>query len=233
MAQQAPTVIEQTSQSFSLTLGASRIIYTPDSKGQVFSVSNEQKFPILVQSQVSAAEGGDITASAARFNVIPPLFRLDGEQSAKLRVVHAGGGLPADRESLYWLCVKGIPPKAEDVWADGKAPTTAMLNVQVSVNNCIKLLVRPAAIGRELPQALVSKVTWKRQGNRLQAINSTPFYINLAAVSVGGKAVANLQHIAPFSSQSFDLPAGAKGNVEWLVINDLGGKGDLLHSVLD
>ncbi|ARZ01098.1 fimbria/pilus periplasmic chaperone [Yersinia ruckeri] len=223
--------METSSQPFVLKLGASRLIYNPASNGATIAVSNQQDYPILVRSQVFAEN----KTSPAPFVVTPPLFRLDGQQQSRLRVVNTGGQMPSDRENLNWLCVTGIPPQSDDAWAadkEGKsaAPKSVSLNVQVSVQNCIKLLVRPSSIGPLADRA--SSLVWTRQGNALNVNNPTPFYMNLSRVTVGGANVEQLQHIAPFSSHSFTLPKGAAGQVQWQVITDAGGQSRMYQASL-
>ncbi len=221
----------QGSQAFSVVLGSSRIIYNPGSKGQIVSVLNEQDYPMLVQTQIKADKEGQ-GIPRGRFNAVPPLFRLDGQQRAKVRIVHTGGDFPEDRESLYWICVKGIPPSGDDSWADGHSPEQATLMVQTIVNNCIKLLVRPKGLASHNALVMAEKLKWQLNKQELTATNPTPFYINLSALTVGGKAVEQVTHIAPFSSHTFAVPAGASGEVQWRALSDLGGEGPLLRATL-
>ncbi|WP_339012506.1 fimbria/pilus periplasmic chaperone [Aeromonas popoffii] len=223
--------METATQAFELKLGASRLIYNPAASGASIAVHNQQNYPILVRSQVFAED----RTTVAPFLVTPPLFRLDGQQQSRLRVVHTGGPLPGDREKLHWLCVTGIPPQSDDAWAadkEGKsaAPKAVELHVQVSVQSCIKLLVRPSGIGQLADRA--SSLVWTRQGNTLNANNPTPFYMNLSRVTVGGVNVEQLQHIAPFSSHSFTLPKGAAGQVQWQVVTDVGGQSRMYQTSL-
>ncbi|MGY0147483.1 fimbria/pilus periplasmic chaperone [Edwardsiella tarda] len=215
--------IEHHTQSFSLKLGATRVIYAPESMGQTLSVVNPQDYPILVQSRVYAED----MKSKAPFVVTPPLFRLDGLQQSKLRIVRTGGAFAKDRESLQWLCVKGLPPKADDLWAkdkDGKSAVnkTVSLNLQLSIDSCIKLLVRPGSV-KGHPDDVASSVSWSRQGAQLKAVNNTPFYMNLSSLKVGNVAISELHYVPPFSSYNFPLPKGASGKVSWSVITDYGG----------
>ena len=218
-------------QAFSVVLGASRVIYTPGSKGQIVPVLNEQDYPMLVQTRVTVDEDSE-DAPSGRFSAVPPLFRLDSQQRAKVRIVHTGGEFPEDRESLYWVCIKGVPPSGEDSWANGQAPDRATLMVQTIINNCIKLLVRPKALAGQDALAMAERLSWRLDKQGLTATNSTPFYINLSALTVGGKTVEQVRHIAPFASHTFALPAGAKGELQWRAINDLGGEGPLLRAPL-
>lgn len=131
------TKIDATSKTFILHLGATRVIYNPSGNGSTLSVYNNQDYPMLVQSEVLAED----RKGKAPFVVTPPLFRLDGLQSSRLRIVRTGGVFPEDRESLQWLCVKGIPPKSGDRWADdknrNKADDRVSLQMNFSVNSCM------------------------------------------------------------------------------------------------
>ncbi|MEB7742644.1 fimbria/pilus periplasmic chaperone, partial [Escherichia coli] len=100
--------------TFSLQLGATRLIYDPDASGETLTIFNHQDYPVLVQSEVLKED----RTGGAPFVVTPPLFRLDGQQSSRLRIIRTGGNFPTDRESLQWLCVKSVPPRAEDKWAE-------------------------------------------------------------------------------------------------------------------
>lgn len=215
--------IERHTQSFGLKLGATRVIYSPESVGQVLSVTNPQDYPILVQSRVYAED----MKSKAPFVVTPPLFRLDGMQRSELRIVRTGGDFAKDRESLQWLCVKGLPPRAEDLWGkykDGKpfVNKIASLNIQLSIDNCIKLLVRPESI-KGHPENMASSVSWSRQGAQLKAVNNTPFYMNLSSLKVGKVVISALHYVPPFSSYNFPLPKGVSGKVYWSIVTDYGG----------
>ena len=217
--------MERHTQSFGVELGATRIIYDPASSGATLMVTNPQDYPILVQSRALTED----TKSKAPFVVTPPLFRLDGQQQSRLRIVRTGGNFAEDRESIQWLCVKGIPPEADDVWAkdkDGKSAAernVVSLNVQMSVSNCIKLFVRPASV-KGHPSDVAASLAWHRQGNQLKAVNDSPFYMNLHSLKVGATRITDIHYVPPFSSYTFTLPKGASGKVAWSIINDYGGE---------
>lgn len=225
--------VENHTQTFSVKLGATRVIYDPSSSGTTLTVTNPQDYPILVQSQALAENMKD----KAPFVVTPPLFRLDGQQQSRLRIVRTGGNFPDDRESIQWLCVKGVPPKADDVWSkdeNGKAVAnnTVSLNVRISINSCIKLFVRPGSV-KGHPSDVAGSLGWQRVGDKIKATNSTPFYINLTSVSVNGaKLKEALHYVPPFSSYEFALPKGISGagKVQWTIINDYGGESKLFSA---
>lgn len=46
--------------------------------------------------------------------VTPPIMKVKPDQSAVLRFIYSGKGLPTDRESVYWINVQEIPPRASE-----------------------------------------------------------------------------------------------------------------------
>ncbi|NIF32460.1 fimbria/pilus periplasmic chaperone [Enterobacter sp. Cy-643] len=208
---------------FQVKLGASRVIYNPDSSGASLSVTNAQNYPILVQGKVFTED----KKTVAPFIITPPVSRLDAHQQSRLRIIRTGGQMAGDHETLHWLCVAGIPPKNTDVWAQDEnrsqlKPADITLNLEVSANSCIKLLVRPSGVKGTVMDA-ASALKWQRQGNKMTVTNPSAFYMNLSSLSVGGMNILDKEYVAPRSSRSFTLPKGAAGQVKWSVITDEGG----------
>ncbi|WP_261119766.1 fimbria/pilus periplasmic chaperone [Serratia ficaria] len=218
--------METTSESFSVKLGATRVIYDPASNGATITVANPQDYPILLQSVVLSED----KKSKAPFIVTPPLMRLDGLQQSRLRIIRTGGEFATDRETMQWFCAKGIPPKADDVWAkehqssSAKARGNVSVKVQLSISDCIKLQVRPASV-KGKPEYAAQNITWTQKGNTLEAKNDSPFYMNLLSLSVGNVKVNDTPYIPPFGTRSYVIPKGKAGNdVLWQVVNDYGGE---------
>jgi P pilus assembly chaperone PapD len=200
------------SASAGVIVGGTRVIYDGGKKEAALSVKNPDKTAYLIQSWVETQEGGQ---TKAPFIITPPLFRLNGGQDNVLRIVRAGGNLPEDKESLFWLNIKSIP-SAE------KIDNT----LQIAVKTRIKLIYRPAGIKGTLNDA-AKNLKWQRSGNTLQAINNSPYYMNFFSISVGGKELPEVTMAAPNATASFALPAGMTGNtVSWKIINDYGGTSD-------
>ncbi|EIY5162697.1 fimbria/pilus periplasmic chaperone [Klebsiella variicola] len=221
---------EITTKTFSIRLGVSRLIYNPESKGATLSVTNDQSYPILVQSEILSED----QEKKAPFIATPPLFRLDGKQTTRLRVVRTGGTFPSDRESLQWLCVKGIPPKEGDKWAEsnnknGQNDSKIAMQVQFSVTNCIKMFIRPEGIKAQSNEA-AGQVVWHISEGKLKATNPTPFYINLSELTVDGTVINDRHYIAPFSTSYYSIPTHTFKKVKWRVINDYGGESQLYES---
>ncbi|WP_233445503.1 fimbria/pilus periplasmic chaperone [Enterobacter asburiae] len=215
-----PQHVKAATQSFSVKLGATRVIYDPDSAGSSLEVTNPQDYPILVQSKVT----GDDKKTAANFMVTPPVFRLDGGQQSRLRIVRVGGEYPKDRESLNWLCVTGVPPKADDEWAQGEASKSksVSLNIQMSISSCIKLLVRPSSVSGG-PEKSGSSLTWILKEGKLEVSNPSPFYMSLTEVKVGNEKVTS-DYVPPFGKTLLTAPGAKSGETaQWKVITDYGG----------
>lgn len=192
-----------------VVVGGTRLIYDGGKKESSLSVSNPDKIPYLIQSWVDAGENN---TAKAPFVITPPLFRLDGEQKNIMRVVRAGGDLPTDKESLYWLNVKSIPS------TEKKANT-----LQIAVKTRIKLIYRPAGLPGSLNEA-AEGLQWTFSGNSLHVTNSSPYYLTFFTLKVGGNAVKEPNMVAPQSSAQFSLPGSANGGaVSWQIINDYGG----------
>jgi len=197
-----------------VVIGGTRIVYDGAKKESAISLENPDDSPYLIQSWVENEAGQSDKSS---FIVTPPLFRLDAKQKNTLRVMQAAVGLAQDRETLYWLNIKSIPS------AD---PDRAENTLQLAINTRIKLIYRPAALNSSTPEQASTQLQWSRQGNKLHVNNPTPYYVNFNAISVGGKALANVTYVAPRSTASFTLPAAASGSqVEWKVISDYGAIG--------
>lgn len=209
----ATLLIASTAVQAGVIVGGTRLIYDGGKKESSLSISNPDKVPYLIQTWVDTTAGG---AEKAPFMVTPPLFRLDGGQDNVLRVVRAGGNLPGDKESLYWMNIKAIPA----------GETLANQNtLQIAIKSRIKLIYRPQGL-KGTPEEVTSQLKWQRSGNNVQVTNPTPFYMNFMEITVAGKAVKNVTWVAPGSTTSYPLPAGANGgSVTWKIISDYGAVG--------
>lgn len=209
----AALLVTSTVAQAGVIVGGTRLIYDGGKKESSLSISNPDKVPYLIQTWVETTGGG---AEKAPFMVTPPLFRLDGGQENVLRVVRAGGNLPSDKESLYWMNVKAIPA--------GEAKDNQNI-LQIAIKSRIKLIFRPQGL-KGSPEDVTGQLKWQRSGNNVQVTNPTPFYMNFMEISVAGKPVKDVTYVAPGGSANFALPAGvSSGSVGWKIISDYGAIG--------
>lgn len=194
-----------------VAIGGTRVIYDGAKKETSVSVSNAGKGDAyLVQSWV---DGGDKSRKAP-FIVTPPLFRIAPDGENILRIVHTGGSLPEDRESVFWLNVKSIPA------TDSSQPRTNVL--QVVVKSRLKLFYRPAGLDGQ-PQEAYRQLQVSHSGNRLTLSNPTPFYVTLFSLKVDGRDIQDADMVPPKGQTSFTLPSPSLQAVTWQAINDYGG----------
>lgn len=206
----AVTSLPLTAQAGGVALGATRVIYPADAKQTSLAVTNSDKSQrFLIQSWVEDA-GGKKTAD---FVVTPPLFVSKPKGENTLRIMYVGGGLPKDRETVYWLNSKAIPA-VERGSIQGK-------NVlQIAILSRIKLFVRPAGLPSK-PAEAPGQLRFQRQGNALNITNPSPYYVTLVNVNIGAHKLPNTM-VSPKGSAAIALPAGATGAVTYQTVNDYG-----------
>lgn len=203
-----------------ISLGATRVIYNEKDSGSSVRVINTSGVSFLIQSWMGSYSGQGGWEKAAplaqgTFVVTPPLFRLDkGENS--VRIQRAGGALPADRESVFLLNVKSIPSVAK--------PDPKSNYIQFAFVNVIKLFWRPAGLQGN-PSEAYKQLTFRRVGERIEAVNPTPYHLTVKTLLVGGRGVTDpdSRMVPPLGSQTWPLPAGAAGQVSYTTISDFGG----------
>lgn len=195
-----------------IVIGSTRVIYDGSKKEASLSVTNPEKDrPYLIQSWIDNLDASNTTKIP--FIVTPPLFRLDAEQENTLRIVRAGGNLPQDRESVFWLSVKSIPATHK----------TDENQLQITVQSRIKLFYRPTGLLRNQAANAYKSLQFKRKGNQLEVVNPTPYYVSFYELNVGKSEIKEADMIAPKSSRSWPLPSGASGQISWQAITDYGG----------
>lgn len=215
--------IENELQSFSVRTGATRVIYSPGSPGASMTVMNPQGYPMLVQSEVLMED----KKTRAPFIVTPPLFRLDGHQQSRIKIIATSSHDFDTKESLHWLCLTGIPPEPDADWTDEsykkkQSVSHATLLTQLRIRSCLKLIVRPASV-KGTPDDFASSLTWVKNGKTLTVKNPTPFFINFRNVRLGKVSVENPDFVPPMGERKMNLLADSSGSVKWRLITDYGG----------
>lgn len=206
--------IKTTQKGYSVKVGSSRVIYQENSRGASLTVTNPEEYPVLIQSN-SYAEN---KTSPGNFIVIPPLFRLESLATSRLKIILKNDIFPKDKETMEWLCIKGVPPvDANDAAKKNGAPEVVL---QVSMNTCNKIFFRPSTLPDEM-LTYAEKIKWEKNGEKVTAYNNSPYYINFDDLKIGGMKIFNPQYVAPFSSKDFITSRG--GDVEWKVVTDTGG----------
>jgi len=216
-----------------VVIGGTRVVFPEKEREVTVKLSNEGTTPALVQSWL---DNGNVHSlpdeSKVPFTLTPPLFRLDPKKSQSLRLIYTQESLPKDKESLFWLNVLDIPPRADTAGAASGANL-----LQLAIRSRIKVFFRPAGLTGNATDA-AAKVTWKvvqkeKGGYVLEAANPTPYHVTFGKISAqaGDKVLASelTGMVAPQATEDFDLgktppPAGADLRVDYTFISDYGAE---------
>lgn len=213
----------------SVTVGGTRVVYPLDQREVTVKLDNDSRNPSLVQVWMddgnADAKPGEIKVP---FIITPPIFRMDPQKSQTLRVMYSGEALPQDRESVYWLNVLDVPPKA--------ANTADANTLQFAFRTRIKVFVRPPKLpGR--PEDAPRQLDWKvvpspdGKGQALSVTNPSAYHVSFSAIVVtanghtykndsGGMVAPLGKGIIPVTQMN-GVQASAK--VHYTAISDYGG----------
>ncbi|HHA2288273.1 TPA: fimbria/pilus periplasmic chaperone [Enterobacter asburiae] len=208
----------QTSQkNFSIELNATRVIFPEGAKSKSISAFNSQPHPVLIQS-ISLKEDLKTTGS---YIITPPIVRLEPQQRSNLLIrLLSNEAFPRDKESMEWICVKGIPPKDDN---EEKAPPAGPeVIVQISLNTCNKIFYRPDSLTVS-PLDFYGKVKWQVNNGSITAKNESPFYINFNNVKYNEKQLIQFDYLAPFSEKTIKENVASRGTIHWNIVTDTGG----------
>lgn len=188
-----------------LSLSATRVVHVGDHAVASLRIRNESELPVLVQAWVDDGDASQSPEHAAvPFVVVPPLLRLESDQARSLSVrpVNAGG-LPQDRESLFWLNLLEVP----------QAVKQGESRFQINARSRLKLFHRPSGLPGSASMAAAA-LQWQLQAGangawQLEVRNPTAFHVNVAGLSVATKAhllPVAIDLLAPFSTRALPLP---------------------------
>lgn len=209
-------------------VGGTRVIFDArnDKRETSLAVRNKGATPYVVQAYVDDGEGN---TKDMPFAVTPPLFRLDGgkEQLVMVRRVEGKTQLPADRESVYWLDVKEIPPTDKNGQKDANS-------LKIAVLTRVKLFYRPVELKGDAADA-PAQLKWAvvpgqdGHGAALKVSNPTPFHVTFSTIEVSGKQKEsiNADMVAPQGDLLIPIPERAVPKVQpvtfsYTTINDYG-----------
>ncbi|OMG72840.1 fimbrial biogenesis chaperone [Burkholderia ubonensis] len=215
----------------SVVISGTRVVFPSDEQEVTLKLTNEGKAPALVQAWI---DNGDQIASPdvieAPFTLTPAMFRMEPGKGQTLRLIYTKEPLPANKESLFWLNVLEIPPKAS-----GNSDRN---HIQIAYRSRIKVMFRPTGLPGAASTAR-KQLEWhivSGEGGRyaLQATNPTPYVVNLGSValkSAGQKYDAGMGYILPGDKHRFPVAGlaarlGTGATVEFTSIDDWGATVD-------
>ncbi|VTP15083.1 Chaperone protein EcpD precursor [Phytobacter ursingii] len=157
-----------------IQLASTRVIYPAGKREVTLAVTSKDPAPRLIQTWI---ENDSADTAKVPFIILPPIFRLNPDKGQTLRIIHTGGAVPQDRESVFWLNVLEIPPKPA-----GKAD-----HIQLTVRSRLKLFYRPTGLTGS-PNAAVTQLRWRlvqnNQGYALECENPSAFTVSFNHVGL-------------------------------------------------
>ncbi|HCZ9098950.1 TPA: fimbria/pilus periplasmic chaperone [Klebsiella michiganensis] len=191
-------------------LGVTRLIYSSEARQVSLSVRNtDESLAFLIQPWVEDSYGH----RTSDFIITPPLSVLKPRSEKLLRVIYAGPVLPSDKESVFWLTVKAVPPLNEE-----KKGNT----LQLASANRIKLFYRPQMLTTRVQDA-PAMLSVKKNAEDIELTNPSPYFLTLVNLSVNGKALNPLM-IPPKDSVKIKNKAVKNGAITFQTINDYGAQ---------
>ncbi|MCA8205848.1 fimbria/pilus periplasmic chaperone [Burkholderia sp. AU33545] len=214
----------------SVVISGTRVIFPAHEREVTIKITNEGKKPVLIQSWLDKGNERESPDNIdVPFTLTPTMFRMEPGKGQTLRLIYTKEPLPMDRESLFWLNVLEIPPKAT-ASNDGN-------KVQVAFRSRIKVMFRPD----ELPgsaAAAHTQVRWEAVREKgkfaLKATNPTAYVVNYGSVALMSgdrKYDARMGFVLPGSTQLFPLDGltsapSADATIEYSTIDDWGASHD-------
>ena len=200
-----------------------RLIYDEGEQSASVMVTNKsEKYPYLVQSWIEDENGKKITAPLM---VLPPLQRIEPSDRNILRIVMLPGSvLPTDRETVFYLNIREIPPKTETVNA-----------LQIALHEKLKLFYRPKSVQpkREEDPTLPMTVHIDPSTHKLTFDNPTPLHVTVVELRSGEKKT-EVQFapvmVSPMSQASVPFKDAVPTTLYVTHMNDYGGQTEVRYA---
>lgn len=221
--------------SAEIVISTTRVIYQEKSGETLVQLRNPGSTPFLVQSWI---DDGNAQAKPdsirVPFSLSPAVARIDPKKSQALRILQTAKGLPADRESLFWLNVLEVPPKPTKQLSAGDNL------MQFSFRSRIKMFYRPAGLSMTPAQAFEKlEFSLLKSSSRYQVRvkNPSPYYLTFrdltlrhskASPAAGTLGKTKDKMVPPFGELLLPMD-GVKANqlsglkAFYSLINDYGG----------
>lgn len=213
--------------SAAVTFQQSRVIFDGSKSSTSLIVNNQNPLlPYLARSWIEDEEGNRVRGPLV---VLPPIQRIDPGESSQIKIqaLPSANLLRQDRETLFYLNLREVPPR------DG-----VVNSLQIALQNRIKIFYRPAALKapvNTLATPWQSQLVITRQDDRLYLSNPSAYYITLveAKTGAGGLPVANFRPLMLAPGAKDRLPGSASdygATPVFTYINDYGGRPEVSFS---
>ena len=194
-----------------------RVIYNADAQSESLTISNKSAtYPYVVQSWIEDSTGRRITSP---FMVLPPLQRIAPNERNIVRIVKLpGDALPTDRESVFYLNVREIPPK-----------TDVQNAIQIALHSKIKLFYRPKGVQPQQDEDVSLPMTLRLDATHHKLVfdNPTPYHVTVVELAAGEeKKVLKFDAVMvePKATAEVDFTGALPATLYVSHMNDWGGQ---------
>ncbi|MFH5253351.1 molecular chaperone [Burkholderia semiarida] len=194
-----------------------RVIFNEGEQAAIVTITNKSAtYPYLVQSWLEDAKGNKTTSPLM---VVPPLQRIEANERNVLRIAKLPGAeLPADRETVFYLNIREVPPKTD-------TPNT----LQIALHTQMKLFYRPKAVqpARDEDWTLPMTLHVDAAAHRLVFDNPTPYHVTVVDVSAGAQKTPvpiDPVMVSPMSTADVPFKAATPSTLFVTHIDDYGGQ---------
>lgn len=201
--------------SAAINIDRTRVIFLGKDKSISLVINNQSKtMPYLAQSWMEDEKGNKISEP---FTVLPPMQRVEPGTKNQIKIIKTEGvdSLPQDRESLFYLNVREIPPVAEKENV-----------VQIAIQSRLKMFYRPAQIENNSDKVWAKELKYTHTGNQLVIDNPTRYFVTLGYLSNNNKGNFpgfESVMISPLSKASVNVPSEAFNQLYTGYMDDFGG----------
>ncbi|KVN30625.1 fimbrial protein [Burkholderia pyrrocinia] len=194
-----------------------RVIFNEGEQAAIVTITNKSaSYPYLVQSWLEDAQGKRITSPLM---VVPPLQRVEANERNVLRIAKLPGtALPADRETVFYLNIREVPPKTDTPNA-----------LQIALHTQMKLFYRPKGVQppRDEDPTLPMTLRVDTAAHKLVFDNPTPFHVTVVDLKAGAqKAPVPLDPVmvSPMSTADVPFKGAAPATLFVTHVDDYGGQ---------
>ncbi|KAG8153121.1 fimbrial biogenesis chaperone [Burkholderia catarinensis] len=194
-----------------------RVIFNEGEQAAIVTITNKSTtYPYLVQSWLEDAKHNKVTSPLM---VVPPLQRVEANERNVLRIAKLpGADLPADRETVFYLNIREVPPKSD-------TPNS----LQIALHTQMKLFYRPKSVRpvRDEDWTLPMTLRVDTTAHKLVFDNPTPYHVTVVDVSSGAqKTPVPLDPVMVSPMSTADVPFKAAMPTTLFVthVDDYGGQ---------
>ncbi len=197
----------------SINVDRTRIVFSAKQDTVSMTLSNNAELPYLAEAWIEDENGQKVLND---FVVIPPIQRIEANGKNQIKIVRSESskGLPDNKETLYYLNIKEVPPKSE-----------YKNNMQVALKSKLKIFYRPTQILTNNDQSWLSEIKVSYKNKVVKIDNPTAYYINIAdVVDKKGQVVKGIGYnmLKPQSFKEIKLSNDLSPDIKIGYIDDYG-----------